>query len=220
MVGTIVGRDIGNDPHDWIAHAMITYNTHAARCLRKQARGLLRRHATATHNLYMDIPGCEHLGSAAGEYVTADADDCVHTGLGLDVYTHASSPLRRYADLVNQRWLRHSLFGTPAPSSTVAPTALNRRARTLKALERDLWFLGHLKTDGITATRGIVLKEAGHRGERQYVVYVPEWRRKIYGTSEHGLELNRGVNVNVRAYCDLKKPCWDHRIVCSISSCV
>lgn len=220
MVGAVVGRDaLSDDPHDWIAHAMIKYNWHAARVLRSCGGGLLRRHAGAINKLYADIPGCEHLGSAAGEYVGADSSECAHTGLGLDVYTHASSPLRRYADLVNQRWLRYRIFGSARPRDDDVATALNRRARTLKMLERDLWFLRHLKTDGISDARGVILKETMRAGIRQYVVYIPEWRRKIRGTSANGKELNRGTEVNLRAYCDLKKPCWDHRIVCSISAC-
>ncbi len=38
-----------------------------------------------------------------------------HAGLGLDLYTQISSPLRRYADLVIQRQLAASLCGQPLP---------------------------------------------------------------------------------------------------------
>ncbi|MFH0844365.1 MAG: RNB domain-containing ribonuclease [Pseudomonadota bacterium] len=40
-----------------------------------------------------------------------DVDPRPHTGLGLDLYTNASSPLRRYLDLVVQRQVRNFLFG-------------------------------------------------------------------------------------------------------------
>jgi exoribonuclease-2 len=36
-----------------------------------------------------------------------------HSGLGLDLYTHATSPIRRYLDLVIQRQLSHFLTGKP-----------------------------------------------------------------------------------------------------------
>ena len=38
-----------------------------------------------------------------------------HQGLGVDQYLWASSPLRRYSDLVNQRQLLAAIAGSPAP---------------------------------------------------------------------------------------------------------
>lgn len=38
-----------------------------------------------------------------------------HVGLGLDVYTHFTSPIRRYADLVNQRLLQAAITNRPMP---------------------------------------------------------------------------------------------------------
>jgi exoribonuclease-2 len=40
-----------------------------------------------------------------------DTDPNPHTGLGLDVYTHVSSPIRRYLDLVVQRQIKGFLMG-------------------------------------------------------------------------------------------------------------
>ncbi|MCP4666239.1 MAG: RNB domain-containing ribonuclease, partial [Deltaproteobacteria bacterium] len=45
-----------------------------------------------------------HIDTAAGP----------HSGLGLDAYTHATSPIRRYADLVSQRQVRSFLVGAGA----------------------------------------------------------------------------------------------------------
>jgi exoribonuclease-2 len=43
-----------------------------------------------------------------------DTEPRAHTGLGLDMYTNASSPIRRYLDLVVQRQIRSYLIdGSP-----------------------------------------------------------------------------------------------------------
>ena len=43
--------------------------------------------------------------------LTIDTEPKVHSGLGVDVYTQASSPIRRYFDLLVQRQLRSFLLG-------------------------------------------------------------------------------------------------------------
>jgi exoribonuclease-2 len=40
-----------------------------------------------------------------------------HSGLGVDLYTNATSPLRRYIDLLVQRQIHAALFGQPPPYS-------------------------------------------------------------------------------------------------------
>jgi exoribonuclease R len=212
--------DIGEDSHKWIEYAMLEYNKEAALVLRGGSKGLLRSHAGTTKEDWTDLAaktGCPELawfGYAAGKYVEATAEDIRHAGLSMDCYCHASSPLRRYADLVNQRWLKHLLFGDSAPQYAVHPMYLNERGRIAKQLDRDLWFLAHLRPDTITAVQGFVLKE---KTEGRWSVYVPEWRRKITGkiSTEERPEL--GALVEVRAYTNLKSPHYDQRLVCSLT---
>ena len=45
-----------------------------------------------------------------------------HAALGLRAYTHFTSPIRRYADLVVHRLVKHYLLGPgPAPAPEPAP---------------------------------------------------------------------------------------------------
>ena len=219
-LGAVLGRDVGPDPHIWIEQAMILYNRRVAEMLAAAGGGLLRRHAGSAilresdYSAIAERSGCAEiafLGSAAGEYCAATSVDGVeHAGLGLAAYTHASSPLRRYADLVNQRWIRHITFGHPRPADEEGIAwHLNERGRCIKKLERDLWFLAHLRTDAITEVDGIVLRET----KGGWRVYVPVWRRTIRAICGDGVV--NGDRVVVRAYCDLKRTSWDNRIVCS-----
>lgn len=75
-----------------------------------------------------------------------------HAGLGLDLYTQVSSPLRRYADLVIQRQLAASLCGQPLPYSqeelfgvldNVEKTSAQNRSLEREA--RHFWILEYLR---------------------------------------------------------------------------
>ena len=146
LLTALSGSPVGEDPHHWIEVAMIAYNTAAAAVLRLTGAGLLRAHggrANTEWSALATATGCSDLaflGASSGSYVPGDSLECAHAGLGLDVYCHASSPLRRYADLVNQRWLRHLLFGAGRPFMAFADSVarhLNERGSAAKAYERD-----------------------------------------------------------------------------------
>lgn len=221
LLTALSGSPVGEDPHHWIEVAMIAYNTAAASVLRLTGAGLLRAHGGRANNEWSALAtttGCSDLaflGASAGSYVPGDSLECAHAGLGLDVYCHASSPLRRYADLVNQRWLRHLLFGAGRPFMAFADSVarhLNERGSAAKAYERDMWFLAHLRTDTITTVTGFVLSIA----DDSVAVYVPDWRRKIRGLATETVAI--GDRVTIRAYTDLKRCSWSNRIVCSITA--
>uniref|UniRef100_UPI0035E42EBC RNB domain-containing ribonuclease n=1 Tax=Thermogemmatispora sp. TaxID=1968838 RepID=UPI0035E42EBC len=61
-----------------------------------------------------------------------------HFGLQLPAYLHLTSPLRRYADLVNQRILLSAIQGAGASSLPLAREELDEIASHLNKVERDL----------------------------------------------------------------------------------
>lgn len=216
----VLGRPVGDDSHGWVEAAMIEYNARAADCLRNKG-GYLRTHAAATAATdLVERTGCAELawlGAQSGAY--ADARRCMgttaHAGLGLDVYCHATSPLRRYADLVNQRWLKYLCLKCPRPSDVLDPPSayLNERNRIAKRLDRDLWFLANLQPDKLTTVDGFVLHK---KTDGRWKCYIPAWKRTISGTSESLFET--GDRVVVRAYTNLKTPSLDQRLVCSVAA--
>jgi exoribonuclease-2 len=89
-----------------------------------------------------------------------------HTGLGLDAYTHATSPIRRYFDLVSQRQVRGFLLGAgPVYGKkeleeiqvTVSPV-IREIARIKRNRER-YWILKFLSQNLGKSYRAIVLDE-------------------------------------------------------------
>jgi len=208
------GKDSA-DSHEWIETVMVTYNVHVARTLRSAGLGLLRR-LPASESPYAALSASaacaelEHLGRQAGEYCavdTASTEDVAHAALGLSEYCHASSPLRRYADLVNQRVLHHRLRGAAKPAA-VSAAYLNYRASVLRRTERDLWFLSHLtKSEGISETEGILLTESS--------AYCPEWKRVLRVVAEPSVPWVPGTRGLVRVFVDRARPRLHQRTVCA-----
>ncbi len=90
-----------------------------------------------------------------------------HQGLGVPYYAWSSSPLRRYADLVNQRQLLALIAGMPAPYQ--ADDALRELARAFEftydayagfqyQMER-YWCLRWLEQEGVTNMTGAVIRD-------------------------------------------------------------
>ncbi len=92
-----------------------------------------------------------------------------HAGLGLDLYTQVSSPIRRFADLVIQRQLAAHLAGEPYPYEAAeiievltTADAVEGQNRKLERTATRYWLLEHLRRDRAGQTlRATVLDEAG-----------------------------------------------------------
>ena len=89
-----------------------------------------------------------------------------HSGLGVDTYTHCTSPIRRYLDLVAQRQIKAFLTGTPPayqPSDLdeirmlVEPTLKNVTA--IKRNRLRYWIIKYLRQYRGTIRRALVLDE-------------------------------------------------------------
>ena len=99
-----------------------------------------------------------------------------HSGLGLDAYTQATSPMRRYLDLVAHQQLRAYLAGAPALSAEQmlervgATEAVIGSLRQAERLSDQHWTLVYLLQHPRWQGEGIVVE---HR-ERNSVVLIPE----------------------------------------------
>jgi hypothetical protein len=164
------------DPHEWIERAMIFYNVEAAKQI--AGYGILRTQAPPdmakaamwnTAATAAGMPALALLGYSAGSYARKGA----HWALREEVYCHATSPLRRYADLVNQRCLVALLEGkTPLTISNEVIEGLNERSRIAKQLDRSQL---SIPLDTIVEGEGIVLDIC----ELKVGVYFLPWRSRI-----------------------------------------
>ncbi len=153
-----------DDTHIWIEQLMLLYNREAGKKLRDAGQGILRRQ---TASLPSCVPVLPFLGTAAAQYIPASSDDTYHSGLSTEFYCHATSPIRRYVDLVNQRILKGCMT-----SSEYSIDALNIISKNQRKYARSIYFLENVAGSGMV--NGIVI-EIGNKIH----VYVEQWRMII-----------------------------------------
>jgi exoribonuclease R len=222
LLSIITEQPQSDDPHIWVEQAMILYNTKVADVLKQRQKGILRRHTGTPNSAYTLLAEKTNqrelafLGASAGQYIPASAADTSHAGLGLKTYCHASSPLRRYADVVNHRWLKHLVFGFQEPYAVTIAEHLNHRSNTIKQFERLIWFLQHLNPDGsITTTQGIVITYDEEMKTAK--VYVPSWKRTVRAAHTTAQTYEPGTQVTIRAFSNTKATSIHQRVVCSMN---
>lgn len=188
------------DPHEWISELMLFYNREAAKILREAGKGILRRHSEPDQELLKRLEGiAPFLAFKAGEYCSPTDANTVHWGLKEDVYCHASSPIRRWVDCINQSVLIQTLFVPDFIVPSYNIDKVNKQAKRVKAFERDLFFAEML----LLKPRQIV---EGHAfGEK---AWVPAWNRCVSLKGE-GL-------VKIAVYMDPSKVNWKRRLVLEI----
>lgn len=197
--------EVTKDPHDWIADMMILYNTKAAAILKKSGIGLLRTQAPAAATW---PPALQHLANEAALYEPVADRQQGHAGLSLSAYAHASSPLRRYADLVNQRILTALItkreFIMHDPLDTTA-THLNARTKAAKRWTRDLTFLAHVSPGKVHEIAVLWISEKQ--------VWVPAWKMILKLRHEVPAPPVPGTEDRIQIFCDPTRRNWKRRIL-------
>lgn len=91
----------------------------------------------------------------------------LHSGLGLTAYTQASSPIRRYADLVTQRQFTALLTGAPIPHGREellqilsGAEAAEQEIRTIEERSTNYWLLEYLSRHKREETLAAVVLDA------------------------------------------------------------
>ena len=187
------------DSHKWVESLMIFYNTQAAKVLLKKGQGILRVHEEPDIEKLEKYKAlgvsAEVLAMKSAKYVPASTPNPVHYGLQTPLYCHASSPIRRFADIVNQFVLK----GEDAPECNLE--LLNERSKELKKYERDAFFLKQLEQRRTWFVHGITLND--HR------VWVPDWKRIV--TCKNAFP--EGTKGILHFSLDMTQSTWKKRMV-------
>jgi exoribonuclease R len=205
-----------NDPHKWIEAFMIKYNIEAAKLLKSVNRGVLRKHSAPdledleTYKSFSkNNVDLSFLAQRSATYCKPDDELTLHYGLQAEVYCHATSPLRRYADLLNQRVLKDILLKT---ESYISPDILwlNMRQKELKRYERDLFFLSQLSFYKKGKVTGIVFKKL----ETKLKIWILEWNRIITWKPAGGVaEIKVAESVNLSYFANPSGRSWKEKII-------
>ena len=231
IVRYLGGNEAAVDSHKWIEELMVLYNKEAAKVLIKQQNGIIRAHSQPSQerlSAAVAVVGSEvaaKIATAAAKYFPAAAVDAAadtaannslkHWSLGNSFYCHATSPIRRYADLVNQRILKGQL--TINNMATISKY-LNERQKVIKQVDRDIFFIKQLNENG-KIQKGTLLWKT-EKGS--WKLWVPAWERMITYRpglcyeDEHCVDLKEGLEVNFTIYFDQNRPNWKQRLIVQI----
>jgi len=170
------------DSHEWIEQMMIFYNTEAGKKLKAAGMGILRRHSAPDRERLekydAHLPELRFLAFSAAEYVLAEEEDTVHYGLLSDTYAHTTSPIRRYADLINQRIIKRLIQGmTEYYIVPLTMYDMNRREKAIKRFARDMDFLDAFQAN--PELTGIIMNKEINDTMTKITIYIPQWKRMI-----------------------------------------
>jgi len=218
LTNVLTGSELSPfDPHKVIETLMIRYNTAVARKLVELKAGLLRVQAAAdaakiSHWTAID-PRLSVLANEAAAYMpTEDGENegQVHASIG-SVYCHASSPLRRYADLVNQRVIKAGMLDRTVALDEALDLHLNHRTKANRRWARDLTFLTKVTPGRIHHIDVLWISDDQ--------VWVPEWKRIIRVSHERPVSVGSdglGFNIvedKIAIFCDPSKRNWKARVL-------
>ena len=122
-----------------------------------------------------------------------------HAGLGLELYTQISSPIRRYADLVIQRQLAAHLDGRALPYTATelievlsAAEGVERQNRQLEREAERYWMIEYLRTERRDETFVAVVLDGGARSQLAEIEGL-----FVRGAIESGQRLASGDRIRV-----------------------
>ncbi len=204
----------GSDSHEWVENAMLLYNMEFAKIISEKG-GILRRHA-APDKERLEKYSCVGLSDllflsyTSAEYCHAAADgggSTEHWGLGKHVYCHASSPIRRFADLYNQMIWRGS---APSPCDL---ERLNQQQSASKKFDRDCQLVTHLLENSGGQITAMILPSST---EKRLELWIPAWKQILKQSRTGAFEgYAEGDTVSVKLHIDPTKRSWKRRVVIS-----
>ena len=207
QIASYLANETISDSHKWIEQMMIFYNVQAGKVLKESKMGILRRHSQPNLERLQKyreyLPELEKLAFSSAEYCLAEETETTHYGLNTSTYAHTTSPIRRYADLVNQRVLK--LVITQNKYMYIVPQAMydmNVREKAIKGFSRNLDFLNALST-GKNEFEGVIIDKIIKLNNKVKVkVYVFEWKKTV--SSEYELiDENRVLSKDEKQIIDI-----------------
>jgi exoribonuclease R len=212
------------DSHEWIAQTMLYYNRAAASIIREARTGVLRCHSAPQQAVldrisrFSTVPN--FLAYSSGAYCAADTTGPTeHWGLGAALYCHASSPIRRFADCINQTSMMNALFGYGIAVPTHSIDDLNAAEKAVKSYERDLFFVRRLLTlgTGIDPESGVIVDMSGEKVS----LWVEPWKRIVRvrrPLDGWGFEPTIGLTVVLKAHANYTKRNWKRRLTLCLAA--
>lgn len=213
VASEIAGHPI-TDSHDWIAELMKFYNLKAAAII--GTAGMFRAHdGPRLEQLEMlkgivDEDVAASLSNSAATYVCGPGPKG-HHGFGGALYCHATSPIRRYADLYNQRLLKICSESSQEPDYMLT-YKMNEVSKAARQFEKIAHFTRCLESAPNKAVEAVVID---YNEEKKNVkIYVVPWKMTFRMNVSEPIEI--GTYLHVRYAYNPSKNNWKERMVFEI----
>ena len=207
--------------HDMVESLMLRYNAAAGTVLKDGRVGVLRKQQaaeTADIAALQCVSAPLFLAQRAATYCSPLEADTTHAALGVDAYAHASSPLRRYVDLVNQRALKGILFGNCCGDGdgviSLLVDHMNTRSKANKRFSRDVFFQSLLSNNTTDPVEAICIRYSPETKKGKF--YVDAWKRCITVKECDAVQFKKYI---VYWYANQAQIAWKNRMVFRLSSC-
>ena len=219
QISTFLERseELIEDSHKWVEACMKLYNTEAGCLLRAYSHGILRMHAEPDREKlqkYVAIePSLAVFAYSSAVYCPVDntgTTDTRHFGIGVSTYCHATSPIRRYSDLINQRIIKKIIDGCEDITTTTTMTIpdivqtverLNSRSKAIKSYDRDILFIQSALDKGLAERRlnGIIIdiiEKTSKDGRKMYKIkiFIKAWNKCISCLYNRGDDLGEIIS--------------------------
>ena len=184
------------DSHKWVEILMLYYNTKAGELLKLKNSGILRAQKGVNiemAKLFEEFSdNYNYLCFESAKYCLP-SENTSHSQLNLQHYAHASSPIRRYVDIINQLALKDKEV------SYESIERFNSCQKLAKQFERDLIYIDLYKNKRVI--QGVVLNSEN--------VFIVDLKKiiKLNNTFE------KGSNIELVYYMNPQGVKWKERIV-------
>jgi len=196
-----------------VAEFMILYNWLAARfCMESGIPILFRSQSDPSEKLPLDEKGYLYYVFQQRRKLSPlniRTEPGPHSGLGVDAYIHATSPIRRYLDLVNQRQIHHYLLKDRAiydekklEEIRISAEPIIKKLGLIKRNRLRYWVLKYLSLNRGKKLKALVLDEL----KTKYRVALTDFLMIVDLKRKNGVILRQGQEISVRV---TKADPWD-----------
>ena len=171
-----------DDSHEVVAFWMIQMNSACAEYLQTNGKGIFRK--TTEASSYSSFPWFAETISSGAIY----SDTCgPHSQLGIDAYTHITSPIRRLVDILNQILFISNFASSASPASqskscqtfldkwTQNLDSVNSATKEIRKCQMDCELLALAEKNEYSEFSGILF-DRQHKGLYEYSVYLEQFK--------------------------------------------